>query len=192
MKANIITMVAVMLSLSSFAQIKWKADPAHSSIRFEVTHLAISTVSGSFSDFDCVMESKKNTFDNAKIDAKIKVNSVSTENVTRDKHLKEDDFFNAELFPVMSFTSESFVKKSDEQYVITGWLTIRDVKKKITFPAEHSGIVSLGNKTISVFKADFSINRFDYKLTWDDTIDAGGLIVGEDVKVMLNLELVKM
>ncbi|UXP31600.1 YceI family protein [Reichenbachiella agarivorans] len=180
------------VSLSSFGQTKWKIDPVHSNIQFEVSHLAISTVTGKFSDFECTVESKRNSFEDAKIDAVVQVKSLTTDNLTRDKHLKEDDFFNAEKYPIMTFKSESFVKKTDTQYQVTGWLTIRDVTKKVSFPAEYSGMAKLGEKTISAFKANFVINRFDYNLTWSDTIDTGSLVVGEEVKVKLNLELVKI
>ncbi|PIB37411.1 hypothetical protein BFP72_05110 [Reichenbachiella sp. 5M10] len=154
--------------------------------------MAISTVTGSFTDFQCAVESKRNSFDGAKVDALVQVKSLTTKNVTRDKHLREDDFFNAEKYPVITFKSESFVKKSDTKYQVTGWLTIRDVTKKITFPAEYSGMAKLGEKVISGFKAEFVINRFDYKLTWNDTLDTGSLVVGKDVNVKLNLELIKI
>ncbi|WP_119844138.1 YceI family protein [Reichenbachiella sp. MSK19-1] len=184
--------VLFLVSPMSHAQTKWKSDPVHSNIQFEVDHLAISTVTGNFSEFVCDVESKRNSFEGAKIEAVVQVSSLSTKNLTRDKHLKEDDFFNAEKYPVMTFRSESFVKKSDKEYVITGWLTIRDVTKKVSFPAEYSGMAKLGDKTISAFKANFVINRFDYNLTWNDTLDTGSLVVGEDVNVKMNLELIKI
>lgn len=192
MKRAFLVLLSICMSFAVQSQTKWRADPAHSSIQFEVSHLAISTVTGKFTEFSCEMESKKNSFDGAKVEAKVEVESVSTENLTRDKHLKEDDFFNAKKYPQMTFTSESFTKTSDEQYEVTGTLTIRDVSKKITFPATYSGMINTGTKTISAFKANFTINRFDFKLKWDDTLDSGSLVVGEDVDVRLNLELVKI
>lgn len=192
MRRAFLILLSVFVVYSIQAQTRWKADPAHSSIQFEVSHMTISTVTGKFTDFTCELESKKNSFDGAKVDARVKVESVSTENLTRDKHLKEDDFFNAKEYPQMTFVSESFKKKDGDQYEVTGMLTIRDVTKKITFPATYSGMINMGNKTVSGFKASFTINRFDYKLKWDDTLDTGSLVVGEDVDVKLNLELVKI
>lgn len=192
MKKTIYLFLAFLYAGAAYSQTKWKADPVHSNIAFEVDHLAISSVTGNFSEFECNVESKRSTFDGAKIEATVEVASISTKNLTRDKHLKEEDFFNAQKFPTMTFKSESFVQKSDSEYTITGWLTIRDVTKKITFPATYSGMAKLGDKTISAFKASFVINRFDYNLTWNDTIDTGSLVVGEDVSVNLNLELVKI
>ncbi|MEO9801768.1 MAG: YceI family protein [Reichenbachiella sp.] len=192
MRRAFLLLLSIFIVYSVQSQTRWKADPAHSSIQFEVSHLAISTVTGKFTEFSCELESKKNSFEGAKVDAKVEVGSVSTENLTRDKHLKEDDFFNANQFPQMTFVSESFKKTADDQYEVTGTLTIRDVSKKITFPATYSGMISMGDKTISGFKANFTINRFDFKLKWDDTLDTGSLVVGEDVDVRLNLELVKI
>lgn len=192
MKRTFLVLLSMCIALAVQSQTRWKADPAHSSIQFEVSHLAISTVTGQFTEFSCELESKKNSFEGAKVQAKVVVESVTTENLTRDKHLKEDDFFNAKKYPQMTFISESFTKTSDDQYEVTGTLTIRDVSKKITFPATYSGMITTGNKTISGFKANFTINRFDFKLKWDDTLDSGSLVVGEDVDVRLNLELVKI
>lgn len=192
MRRAFLLLLSIFVVYSVQSQTRWKADPAHSSIQFEVSHLAISTVTGKFTAFSCELESKKNSFEGAKVDAKVEVGSVSTENLTRDKHLKEDDFFNAKQYPQMTFVSESFKKTADDQYEVTGTLTIRDVSKKITFPATYSGMINMGDKTISGFKASFTINRFDFKLKWDDTLDTGSLVVGEDVDVRLNLELVKI
>ncbi len=192
MRKAFLLLISIFVVNSVQSQTRWKADPAHSSIQFEVSHMTISTVTGQFTDFTCELESKKNSFDGAKVDAKVEVESVSTENLTRDKHLKEDDFFNAKQFPQITFVSESFKKKEGDTYEVTGTLTIRDVSKKITFPATYSGMINMGNRTISGFKANFTINRFDYQLKWDDTLDTGSLVVGEDVDVRLNLELVKI
>ncbi|MCV9386477.1 YceI family protein [Reichenbachiella ulvae] len=192
MRKTIYILIALLCANYSYAQTKWKSDPAHSNIQFEVDHLSISTVTGTFSEFDCNIESKRNTFEGAKIEATVQVNSLSTKNVTRDKHLRENDFFNVKKYPTMTFKSESFVQQSTKEYIITGWLTIRDVTKKISFPAEYSGMAKLGEKTISAFKASFVINRFDFNLTWDDTLDTGSLVVGEDVTVNLNFEFVKI
>lgn len=173
------------------AQTTWKIDPAHSNVQFEVTHLSISTVTGHFSTFAGEVMTKGNNFDGAKIDARVEVASVNTDNVTRDKHLKQDDFFNADKYPQMVFKSTSFKRNSDTEYVITGNLTIRDVTKEITFIATYGGQIKTGKKMISAFKGEFMINRFDYQLKWDDTLDSGGLVVGEEVNIKLSLQLEK-
>jgi len=173
------------------AQSKWAIDPVHSNIQFDVTHLVVSTVTGKFTEFSGTIDASGDTFDGAIAEVKVNVSSIDTENLTRDKHLKEDDFFNAEAFPMISFKSTSFRKVNDKDYQLIGNLTIRDVTKEITISAVNNGTVNLGDKTISAFKANFIINRFDYKLKWDDTLDSGSLVVGEEVAISMNLELVK-
>ncbi len=121
----------------------------------------------------------------------IKVASLSTDNTMRDNHLKSDDFFNAEKFPEISFKSTSFEKLSDNKYKITGDLTIRDVTKNVTFNAVLNGVLKTDRGLLSSWKATTTINRFDYNLKWNKTIESGGLIVGQDVTIALNLELNK-
>lgn len=188
---NTILVLLLGLVVQINAQSLWKADPAHSNVQFEVTHLAISTVTGSFGKVHCTVKSDGNDFDGAMITASVNVDEISTENLTRDKHLKQDDFFNVKLFPEIKFISNAFKKVSDNKYELSGDLTIRDVTKKVTFPVEYSGQIALGKKVVSAFKANFIINRFDYGLKWNDTLDTGSLVVGEDVSVTLNLELVR-
>ncbi len=183
-------MVAFYLPL--IAQNQWKVDPVHSSVQFDVTHLVVSTVTGEFTKFSGTVTTDGDSFENAQVEAVVEVNSINTENMTRDKHLKEDDFFNAAKFPQIKFKSEVFKKIADKEYLVTGDLTIRDVTKKVSMRAVHSGTISTGNKQISGFKASFTVNRFDFNLKWDDTLDSGSLVVGENVDIRMNLELVKM
>ncbi|MFY0652328.1 MAG: YceI family protein [Cyclobacteriaceae bacterium] len=173
------------------AQSIWKIDPVHSSIQFDVTHLVVSTVTGKFAKFAGTVETENGSFENAKVEATLDVASINTENLTRDKHLKQDDFFNAEKFPKISFKSEFFKKVADNEYLLTGSLTIRDITKNVSMKAVHSGNVMIGSKTVAGFKVNFIINRFDYGLKWDDTLDSGSLVVGENVDVSMNLELTK-
>jgi polyisoprenoid-binding protein YceI len=182
----------VLISFISFAQNTWKVDPVHSGIQFDVTHLVVSTVTGKFTEFSGTIESMDDSFENAIVKANLEVNSIDTENLTREKHLKEDDFFNAEKYPQIKFESEFFKKIADKEYLVTGDLTIRDVTKKVSMKATHSGTITIGDKVVSGFKVNFTINRFQFNLKWDDTLDSGSLVVGEDVNISMNLELVKM
>lgn len=182
----------VLVSEGAEAQSKWKIDPVHSSIQFDVTHLVVSTVTGKFTEFSGVVETKDDTFENAVVDASLEVKSINTENMTRDKHLKEDDFFNAEKFPKIQFKSEHFKKIAGNEYLLSGDLTIRDVTKKVFMRAVHSGTITIGDKVVSGFKVNFTINRFDFNLKWDDTLDSGSLVVGENVDIKMNLELTKI
>ena len=121
------------------AQSEWKFDKVHSSVSFSIKHMVISNVSGSFKDFSVVLKSGKEDFSDATVESTIQVASISTDNDYRDKHLKSDDFFNAEKFPTIKFKSTKFEKLGDNKYKITGDLTMRDVTKEVIFDAVLNG-----------------------------------------------------
>jgi polyisoprenoid-binding protein YceI len=173
------------------AQSEWKFDKVHSSVTFSIRHMVISEVSGNFKDFSVVLKSEKEDFSDATVESTIQVASISTDNDYRDKHLKSDDFFNAEKFPEIKFKSTKFEKLGDNKYKITGDLTMRDVTKKVTFDAVLNGTLKTDKGVLSAWKATTTINRFDYNLKWNKTIETGGLMVGQDVTITLNLELNK-
>ncbi len=173
------------------AQSEWKFDKVHSSVTFSVRHMIISNVSGNFKDFSVVLKSEKEDFSDATVKGTIQVASISTDNDNRDKHLKSDDFFNAEKFPEIKFKSTKFEKLGDNKYKITGDLTMRDVTKEVTFDAVLNGTLKTDKGWLSAWKATTTINRFDYNLKWSKTVETGGLIVGQDVTITLNLELNK-
>jgi polyisoprenoid-binding protein YceI len=173
------------------AQSEWKFDKVHSSVTFSVRHMVISNVSGNFKDFSVVLKSEKEDFSDATVKGTIQVASISTDNDNRDKHLKSDDFFNAEKFPEIKFKSTKFEKLGDNKYKITGDLTMRDVTKEVTFDAVLNGTLKTDKGWLSAWKATTTINRFDYNLKWSKTVETGGLIVGQDVTITLNLELNK-
>lgn len=187
---TILTMIGLTLSFSQTE--KWKLDKVHSNVMFTVRHLVISEVSGKFNEFDVELNAESEDFSDAGISASVNVMSIDTDNEQRDNHLKSDDFFNAELFPTMSFTSTSITKLEGNKYQIIGDLTIRDVTLPVTFDAELLGVIEAGRMgTRAGWKATTIINRFDYNLKWDRAIETGGLVVGEDVTISLNLEFVK-
>jgi polyisoprenoid-binding protein YceI len=153
--------------------------------------MVISNVTGSFKDYTIDLKSEKDDFSDAEVQSTIKVGSLSTDNAMRDNHLKSDDFFNAEKYPEIKFKSTSFEKLSDTKYKITGDLTIRDVTKNVTFDATLNGTLKTNRGLLSAWNATTTINRFDYNLKWNKTVETGGLIVGQDVVITLNLELNK-
>ncbi len=175
----------------AFAQTEWKLDKSHSGISFSVRHMVISDVVGNFKDFEISLKSSKDDFSDASVESVIKVASINTENSMRDNHLKADDFFNAEKYPEIKFKSTAFEKVGDNKYKITGDLTIRDVTKKVVFDAVLNGTLKTDRGLISGWKATTIINRFDYNLKWSKTLETGGLMVGQDVTITLNLELIK-
>lgn len=188
--------LAVIFLLISFisinAQTKWNIDKAHSKVLFSVTHLVISEVTGEFKGFTGSVETAKDDFSDAKIDFTVDVNSISTDNDMRDKHLKSDDFFNAEKFPQITFKGKTLKKVNGNNYKLTGDFTIRDVTKQVTLDVIYNGTIKdpYGN-TKAGFKIIGQINRFDYNLKWNALIEAGGAVVGKTVTMTVNLELQK-
>jgi len=171
---------------------KWTIDKPHTNVRFSVAHLVVSDVDGSFKSFDGSMTSSKPDFSDATISFTADVNSVSTDNEQRDKHLKSDDFFNAEKFPRIKFVSKSFNALGNNKYILAGDLTIRDITKTVSFDVTYGGTVTAMGGTHAGFKAKTSINRFDYNLKWNAATEAGGLVAGKDVYITLNIDMKKM
>jgi polyisoprenoid-binding protein YceI len=169
----------------------WNVDRVHSNVRFSVSHMVVSDVEGKFKMFDGKLEHTKADFSDAKVSFTVDVNSVDTDNDMRDKHLKGDDFFNAEKFPAMKFQSTSMKPLGNNKYQMAGNLTIRDITKPVLFDVTFGGTTNAGGKTKAGFKAKTSINRFDYNLKWNKATEAGGLVVGKDVDIAVNVELDK-
>jgi polyisoprenoid-binding protein YceI len=152
----------------------------------------ISTVSGNFTTFEGSMESSQPDFSDASIHFEADVNSVSTNSDQRDNHLKSDDFFNAEKFPKIIFKSTSVEKKDDNEYVLHGDITIRDVTKNISLKVEHGGsIIDPWGQKREGFEVSGKINRKEFGLKWNALSEAGGAVVGDDVRLHINVELVK-
>lgn len=190
-----LAVILVLTIISAFAASAqnsgWRVDKAHTSVGFAVRHMVISEVTGNFKDFNITVSTSTDDFSDAVIDATIKVASIDTDNERRDNHLESDDFFNAEKFPEIKFRSTSFEKVGENKYNITGDLTIRDITKKVTFDATLNGMLKTSRGVLAAWKATISINRFDFGLKWNRTIEAGGLIAGETVNITLVLELQK-
>lgn len=170
----------------------WKVDASHTSVKFKVTHLTVSEVEGKFKVFNGTIDAPTADFNNAKVNFTVDVNSINTDDDNRDKHLKSDDFFNAEKYPVMSFTSSSFKKVKGNIYYMEGDLTIRDVTKKVKFAVLYNGQVKdpWGNIKAG-FKATGKISRKAYGLKWNTLTEAGGAVVGDEVSMALDLEFAK-
>ena len=189
MKKIISLAVVALLTTSVFAQTKWNVDAVHSNVRFTVPHLVISEVEGSFKKFSGEVVAAKPDFTDAAVNFTIDVNSIDTDNEMRDKHLKADDFFNAEQFPNATFKSTSFKKVSGNKYKLAGNLTIHNVTKPVTFDVVYGGTAKDGyGNTKAGFKATTVINRFDYGLKWNALTEAGGATVGQDITIDLKLE----
>jgi polyisoprenoid-binding protein YceI len=170
----------------------WSIDPTHSEVTFKVKHLVISTVTGYFRSFEGKLQAASEDFDGASAEFHADINSIDTNVADRDAHLKSDDFFNAEKFPKLSFTNGKLVKKSDSDFNLEGDLTIRDVTKKVTLNAELGGVMVDGyGQTKAGFEISGSINRKEFGLKWDMVTEAGGVVVGDNVKLQLNVQFTK-
>ena len=193
MKQTIVLIAAVMfIAISAFGQSTWTVDNAHSKVKFSVSHLIISEVEGNFNVYSCTLQSTKPDFSEGVIDFAIDVNSINTDNEGRDKHLKSEDFFNAEKYPKMTFKSVSWKKVKDQNYLLEGDLTIRNVTKRVMFSVTNGGTIQdpWGN-TKTGFKATTTINRFDFGLKFNALTETGSAVVGKDVSITLNLEFTK-
>ncbi len=171
---------------------KWAIDPTHSKVGFRVKHLMISNVQGSFREFSGEVKTTGNDFSTAIISFSLNTSSVDTEMADRDGHLKSADFFDSEKFPVILFSGNGLKDLGDDIYELTGTLKIKDVSKSVKLSVEFGGVMSdpWGN-----VKAGFSItgkiNRKDFGLNWNAALEAGGVLVGEEVKIDCDIELVK-
>ena len=167
---------------------KWTLDKGHSNVKFTVTHMVVSEVDGSFRTFDGTIEGTKPDFSDAVITFTVDVASVDTDNENRDKHLKSNDFFNAEQFPQMKFVSTSFKPAADNKYKLEGNLTIRDITKPVIFDVTYGGSINTQRGAKIGFKANAIIDRFDYNLKWDRATEAGSLVVAKEVVIKINAQ----
>lgn len=192
MKKIILSLAITAIGFAASAQSKWNVDPTHSNVKFSVSHMVISEVEGSFSDFDGTLVASGSDFNNATIAFSVNVGSINTNSEQRDGHLKSAEFFDAAKYPAMTFNSTSFKKTTGNNYVLDGNLTIKGVTKKVTFDVTYGGTVKdpYGN-TKAGFKVRGTIKRMDYGLTWSALTEAGGLVVGDEVSIMFNIELAK-
>jgi len=172
---------------------QWNLDAAHTSIDFVVKHMMVTNVRGSFSDVSGVIKFDPASPADASVEVTIGVNSVSTGTEDRDNHLRSADFFEVEKFPNMTFKSTNVEMTGDSSAKITGDLTIRDVTQSVVLDAEFigSGVSPFGD-TRAGFEATTKINREDFGLTWNQALEAGGVLVGKDIKIMLDVQAVQV
>lgn len=165
---------------------KWNLDPTHSEITFKVRHMMISNVKGEFKTFNIELESEDDTFKNVKVTAKIDTNSINTNNTDRDTHLKSAEFFNAETHPEITFETTSL--SSD----VTGTLTINGISKPVMLDVDFGGInVDPWGQTKAGFSFEGKIKRSDFGLNWNAALEAGGVMVSDEVKIAGELQFVK-
>lgn len=170
----------------------WVLDPAHSELIFKVRHLMITNIKGEFQNFNVAVESNGSDFSNAKISVTIDTDSISTNNADRDAHLKSADFFDTETYNKITFESTELNKLDEENYQLKGILSIKGINKELVLDVDFGGFIKdpYGNE-----KAGFSVsgkfNRKDWGLNWNATLEAGGVMVSDEVKLSAEVQIIK-
>jgi polyisoprenoid-binding protein YceI len=171
---------------------KWIIDPMHSEVQFKVKHLVISTVTGSFNKFEGSAETGTDDFENASINFSIDVDSIDTNQPQRDGHLKAPDFFDAASFPKITFASTFFTKKSGSDYTLKGNLTVKGVTKPVELAVEFGGLgKDMQGNTKAGFEIAGVVNRKEFGMVFNAPTETGGLMLGEDIKLVISVQLAK-
>ncbi len=169
----------------------WNIDTMHSEVQFKVKHLVISTVTGNFNNFSASMEASKDDFTDTKIQFSADVDSINTNNAQRDAHLKSADFFSAEQFPKLTFRSTK-MEKTGDKHKLSGDLTIRDITLPVSLDVEYGGTaVDPYGQTKAGFEITAKISRKAFGLAWSAVTEAGGVVVGDEVRLILNIQMIK-
>jgi polyisoprenoid-binding protein YceI len=173
-------------------QVKWNLDPTHSQIGFKVKHLMVTNVRGVFKDYKGTISTSGEDFTNAEIDLSINTESISTDDMARDGHLKSQDFFDVENFKEIYFKSNSLEKISESEYYLYGDLTIKGITKKIKLDVGFNGIVKdpYGGKRAG-FEITGKISRKEFGLTWNAALETGGVVVGDSVIIKCEIQLIQ-
>ena len=175
------------------ATTQWALDQSHSEIQFKVKHLMISKVSGQFNKFDASVATEGDDLSTAKVNFSAEIDSISTNNEQRDAHLKNNDFFDADNHPKMTFVSSKLEKVDEENYKLHGALTMRGTTKNETLDVEFGGMVTdpWGNTRVG-FTVNGKINRKDYGVSFGAVTETGGLLLGDEVSIHAQAEFVKV
>ncbi|MEK7873935.1 MAG: YceI family protein [Chloroflexota bacterium] len=170
----------------------WVVDPAHTSVEFAVRHMVISTVRGRFTRFQIQADFDETRPENVRVLGTADTASVDTREAKRDEHLRSPDFFDAATFPQISFKSRRVERRGKDEYRLIGDLTIRDTTREALFDVTFAGIVKdpWGSQRAG-FSATTTLDRKDFGLKWNVPLEAGGVVVGDTVKVNVEVELVK-
>ncbi|MBC3784519.1 YceI family protein [Spirosoma utsteinense] len=170
----------------------WVIDPTHSEVQFKVKHLMVSTVTGSFGQYEGQLIMNGDDFEDAKINFSADISSISTNNEQRDTHLKSGEFFDADQFPQLTFASTGMKKTGDDTYELSGDLSLHGVTKPVILKAEYGGqMQDFHGQTKAGFEVTGVIKRKEYGLTWDGVTEAGGVVVSDDVRLIMNIQVTK-
>lgn len=190
-KTAITLALLVMLPVLAHAD-TWQIDPAHTNVEFTVRHMMISNVKGQFQKTAGTITANGNDAASAKIDATIDASSVDTRVERRDMHLKSPDFLDVAKYPTITFKSTKVEADGPNKWKVTGDLTLHGVTKPVVLDVESSGApVSMGGKTHAGASATTKIKRSDFGLTWNKAMEAGGVMVGDEVAISIDVEAIK-
>ena len=164
-------------------------DPSHSKIQFKVKHLMISNVLGSFKEFEGKASMVENDLSSTAVSFSINTASIDTEAADRDAHLKSPDFFDVENYPKIDFEGKGMTQKDEDNYELKGNLTIKGISKPVVLSVEFGGLMTdpWGNKKAG-FSVTGEINRKDWGMGWNAALEAGGVLVGEKIKILCDVE----
>jgi polyisoprenoid-binding protein YceI len=193
MKTNLLALAFGSLALTANAQnTSWNLDKTHSSVGFSIEHMVVSEVTGNFNDFSMTAKSDKDDFTDVTGTLTIQTASIDTKDPKRDGHLKAPDFFDAEKNPTITFEIKQFSKVKDKEYKLVGNLTMHGATRSVTLKAKFGGVVKdpYGNMRTGM-KITGDIDRYDYNLKYNSTMEAGGLALGKNVSITCNVEFVK-
>lgn len=171
----------------------WNLDPAHSAAEFKVKHMMISNVKGQFTKLTGALHFDEQDITKSTVEASIEATSIHTRDEQRDAHLKGADFFDVEKFPTLTFKSTAVARKSDDELTVTGDLTVHGVTRKVLFTVEGPTPAAKdpwGNTRLGL-SATTKINRKDFGLTWNAALETGGILVGDEVTITLDVQFVK-
>ena len=187
----LMALAAMLYSVESLAADKYAIDNAHTTVGFSVKHMVITSVKGTFGEFDGAIMFDETDLTKTSASGTISVASIDTGNEKRDGHLKSGDFFDAEKYPQITFASKKVEKRKDG-YVMIGDFTMRGITKEIEVPFELVGVITdpMGNVRIGL-QARAEINRQDFDVSWSKSLDGGGLVVGDKVKIELDIEAIQ-
>lgn len=193
MKYLTLIIIALFTAITVKAQTtEWSFDFAHTDIAFSVTHMMVTDVAGKFNKYEGTFYSDKSDFTDAKISFTIDVKSINTENEKRDNHLRSADFFDIEKYPSITFQSTSIKKSGKGKYKLTGNFTMIGVTKPITLDVVHKGTIKdPWGGTRAGFKLTGKIDRNNWGLKYNSPLPTGGVVIGYDVNLICNVELIK-
>ena len=190
-KTAILTALVLVLGFGTVAaQGTYGIDTAHSSVGFKVRHL-VSKVSGGFNDFDGTIVADFGNLDASSVEFTIQATSIDTKNEKRDGHLRSADFFDVEKFPEITFKSSKITKIDGDSYAVVGSLTMHGVSKEITLTVDFLGEMTAMGGTRAGYELTTTLNRKDFEVSWNRALDAGGFVLGDDVEIDINLEVIK-